>query len=162
LFEEIAGFPEEMETSEEFTLCLNATSAGASITAFPELGVIHQGSPETLTSFFKREVWHGRGDFSNVASILASKVAILTLVFLVLHFCLLIFITTDISNPTLELLTFMSIPLLCLFASFIKFMSFGFKYFIVNSFTFYLYFLARSLSFFSALLSKKSKKRSRA
>lgn len=160
-FDEIDGFPSHMETSEEFTLCLNAKNAGGNIIAFPELVITHHGSPETLSSFFSREVWHGRGDWNSVQTVLASKVAMLTLVFIFLHMAALTLLVIDIESSVLNLVPYVAIVGLCIFASFIKFFKVGIFYFIVNSITFYLYFLARSCSLISSLISKKPEKHSR-
>jgi len=160
-FDIIGGFPGDMETSEEFVLCLNAKKAGGEIVAFPELVITHHGSPETMTSFFNREVWHGRGDWGSLQSIMSSKVAILTLVFIALHFIFLLTFVVEMKSVMLKLLPFFSIILLCAVASFVKFFHVKFSYFLVNSLTFYLYFLARSCSLVSALLFKKTGKHSR-
>jgi len=160
LFERVGGFPAEMETAEEFTFCINATQSGAKLTACSELVVVHHGAPNTLFAFAKREVWHGRGDWTNLTSIISSKVAILTIFFLLTHLVLL-FSSTILENPMLSLSVVITIGLTCLFSSFMKFSKQGIKHVLVNSFTFYIYFFARSLSLFSALFSKKYKKRSR-
>lgn len=160
-FDTIGGFPGEMETSEEFTLCLNAKKAGGKIIAFPELVITHHGSPETLSSFFRREVWHGRGDWNSLQSILSSKVAILTLVFVFFHLLFFTVLFIDIKPMFLQFVPAITIILLCIFSSFIKFYKVKLSYFIVNSVTFYLYFLARSFSLISAILFKKTIKHSR-
>jgi glycosyltransferase involved in cell wall biosynthesis len=160
LFERIGGFPAEMETAEEFTFCINATQSGAKLTACPELVVVHHGAPNTLFAFAKREVWHGRGDWTNLTSILSSKVALLTIAFLLTHL-VLIFSITIANNNVASFSVLASIGFICLFSSFMKFSKQGINHILVNSFTFYIYFFARSLSLFSALFSKKYKKRSR-
>jgi glycosyltransferase involved in cell wall biosynthesis len=161
LFDEIEGFPEDMETSEEFTLCLNATDAGAKIIGYPELIITHHGAPQTIRNFVKTEIWHGRGDWTSVSTMLSSKVAMLTLVFLFLHVFLLVSIFAWNDQPVIPLLTFLAVILLCLAASLIKFSRHGLRYIVVNAMTFYYYFFGRSLSLFSALFAKNFQKRSR-
>lgn len=161
LFEEINGFPEEMETSEEFNFCLNAISKGAKIYASPNLIVIHHGSPKTLVDFVKREVWHGRGDWVSFSSVLSSKVALVTLIFLCLHLLLFSSLVLEGSQPLVAICLVCSIIILCLASSMIKFLKHGFHYALINSVTFYLYLFARSLSFFSAIVFRKIKKHSR-
>jgi glycosyltransferase involved in cell wall biosynthesis len=160
LFERVGGFPAEMETAEEFTFCINATQSGAKLTACPELVVVHHGAPNTLFAFAKREVWHGRGDWTNLTSILSSKVALLTIAFLLTHLVLMFSITIANNNVT-SFSVLASIGFICLFSSFMKFSKQGMNHVLINSFTFYIYFFARSLSLFSALFSQKYKKRSR-
>lgn len=161
LFQEIGGFPANMETAEEFTFCVNATKQGAKLSACSNLVVIHHGTPNTLFSFAKREVWHGRGDWTNLSSILSSKVAILTLFFLSAHL-LLIFggLLSPFGNVLIPL-SIVSILIICLFSSFMKFSKQGLVHVLINSLTFYIYFLARGLSLFSSIFSRKYKKRSR-
>jgi glycosyltransferase involved in cell wall biosynthesis len=161
LFNDIGGFPAEMETAEEFNFCLNATSKGATLSACPNLVVVHHGAPNTLKAFAKREVWHGRGDWTNLASILSSKVAIMTLFFVVSHLILLLCLVLINSESILKLIPILSILAICLFSSFMKFSKQGVLHVLVNSMTFYIYFTSRALSLFSAVFSKKYKKRSR-
>lgn len=158
LFNKIGGFPEDMETSEEFTLCQRAREAGAKINANPALIVTHHGAPKTLANFIKSEIWHGRGDWTNLTSILSSKVAILTLSFIFFH-SLFIYLLA-VSNA-LYLAMAAAILLQCLFSSYIKFSKFGASYFIFNTATFYFYFLGRSFSLVSAIGAKRFSKRSR-
>lgn len=161
LFDSVGGFPAEMETAEEFTFCLNATKSGASLRAYSELIVVHHGAPNTLSAFAKREVWHGRGDWTNISSILSSKVAMLTIVFLLTHLVLLTSLVIDSAALNFTGMSVVFIIFICLFSSFMKFSSQGIYHVLVNSCTFYIYFFARSLSLFSALFSKKYRKRSR-
>jgi glycosyltransferase involved in cell wall biosynthesis len=160
-FETIGGFPGEMETSEEFTLCLNAKKAGGKIIAFPELVITHHGSPETLSSFFSREIWHGRGDWNSLQSMFSSKVAMLTLIFIALHLIFIGALIVSVQPAIFQLIPLLAIISLCVFSSFIKFYKVKFTYFLVNSLTFYLYFLARSFSLVSAVCFKKTIKHSR-
>ncbi len=161
LFEKIGGFPKNMETGEDFNLCQNAKKVGAKIAAHPNLVIYHNGAPRTLATFAKREVWHGRGDWTNLSSILSSKVAMLTIVFLFTHLILLTCLVIDSAAFNFTGMSVVFIIFICFFSSFMKFSKQGTYHVLVNSCTFYIYFFARSLSLFSALFSKKYKKRSR-
>ena len=158
LFNKIEGFPEDMETSEDLTLCQRARDTGAKINANPALVVTHHGAPKTLANFIKTEIWHGRGDWTNLKSVLSSKVAILTLSFLFLH-ALLIY--SLVLKSDLYGIAVAAIFLQCLAASYIKFFKFGGSYFLLNTITFYFYFFGRSLSLISAIAAKRFSKRSR-
>ncbi|HHJ34568.1 MAG TPA: glycosyltransferase [Gammaproteobacteria bacterium] len=161
LFEQVNGFPEHMETSEEFNFCVDATRAGARIISFPELVITHHGAPKTLMNFIKSEIWHGRGDWTGLSTVLSSKVAMLTLMFIALHLLLLVLIVTSREQVTVITLVSGSIIGLCFLSSSIKFSRHGFTYVLFNTYTFYFYFLARSLSLFSALFTRSVRKRSR-
>lgn len=161
LFLELGGFPSEMETGEDFNFCLNAKKFGAQIVAFPKLIIHHNGAPNTLMAFAKREVWHGRGDWTSITSILSSKVAILTIVFLLTHFVLLLALFNAFNYEYAVSNSIIMIIGICVFSSFIKFSKKGGGYVLINSFSFYIYFFSRALSLFSALLFRNFKKRNR-
>jgi glycosyltransferase involved in cell wall biosynthesis len=161
LFQEIGGFPAEMETAEEFNFCLNATRQGATLSACPELIVIHHGTPNTLLEFAKREVWHGRGDWTSLSSISSSKVALLTLIYIAAHLMFLISMMSSGFESIYSTLIMSFIVFICIFSASLKFHSNGVIFVVVNTFTYYIYFFARSLSLFSAIFSKKFQKRSR-
>jgi glycosyltransferase involved in cell wall biosynthesis len=158
LFNKIGGFPEDMETSEDLTLCQRARDAGAKINANPALIVTHHGAPKTLANFIKTEIWHGRGDWTNLTSVLSSKVAILTLSFLFFHSLLIysLAVKNDLYSVALA-----AIFLQCIASSYIKFFKFGASYFLFNILTFYFYFFGRSLSLISTIGAKRFSKRSR-
>ncbi|WP_250658246.1 glycosyltransferase [Alkalimarinus coralli] len=161
LFKAVGGFPVEMETGEDFTFCMNARQFGAQIVAFPELSVIHNGSPASLVKFAEREVWHGRGDWTNLSTLFSSKVALLTLVFLATHVVLLLCLVFNYKLSTIVPISLILIVLICLLSSTVKFSTFGPKVVLVNSFTFYIYYVSRALSLLSALTSKEYIKRER-
>jgi glycosyltransferase involved in cell wall biosynthesis len=161
LFDKIHGFPENLETGEDCMFCLKAINVGAKITARPELVVIHHGAPKTLLQFVKREAWHGRGDWSSFGAMKSSRVAHLTLVFLVLHVLLASSFFVSESYATSFSVLVVTIILLCLVSSFYKFFRNGFTYAALNSITFYFYLFARALSLFSFFFFSKVKKRSR-
>ena len=62
-FAKIGGFDEKLETNEDCEFSQRASNGGLSITAFPELGVIHLGSPQTIRAFYRRERWLGASVF---------------------------------------------------------------------------------------------------
>jgi glycosyltransferase involved in cell wall biosynthesis len=161
LFTEVGGFPEGMETSEEFLLCHNAKKLGARINARPELIITHHGAPGSLSEFMKSETWHGRGDWTSLATIGSSRVALLALVFIALHFVLLLSWLLSGYATGVALLAVVAIAGLCVASSLIKFLQHGLVYVVVNSVTFYFYFLARSASLFSALKAREFQKRTR-
>ena len=75
LFDKIHGFSENLETAEDYDFCQKASSVGAVIHNDPELVVTHDGYPDTLVGFIRRERWHGRQDVENLSLFLDSKIA---------------------------------------------------------------------------------------
>lgn len=94
LFEEIGGFASDLRTGEDYDFCRRARSAGAEICINQNFHTIHLGYPRSLASFFKREAWHGEGDFQSLNTVVSSKPAMLSIanvMFLVLGLCLIPF-----------------------------------------------------------------------
>ena len=163
-FSELGGFDETLETGEDYELCARARAAGATILNDPSLKVVHRGFPETLPQFVRREAWHGTGDFVTVRSILASKVSILTLVFIGLHVSLL----SALLVPGPHAIGWFSLCLLALAAllaasSVKKNHSTGsMKTILFNAGLFYFYYLGRTLSLLIVLKRAAARRISRA
>ncbi|HTF94657.1 MAG TPA: glycosyltransferase [Cellvibrio sp.] len=149
-------FPEHQETAEEFTLCVNAKTQGTTIQAYPQLLVTHHGAPHTIIDFIKSEAWHGRSSWSSLRNIFNSKVSMLTLIFIGLHSSLP-FLHSSIAHLVVVLFIIVE----CSTASYLKFSQHGIQHVVINIFTFYFYFVGRSLSLFSYFLNRDSKKRTR-
>ena len=66
----LAGFGEELETSEDVELCQRARHSGMAVVAFQALAVHHEGTPRTLRHFYRQNRWHGttvlRNFFANL------------------------------------------------------------------------------------------------
>ncbi len=79
LFSRIGGFDPGMETGEDYEFCDRARRMGARIENDPELKTVHAGYPKKIKSFFARERWHARGDYSSFRNLASSKPAIVSL-----------------------------------------------------------------------------------
>lgn len=84
-FRAVEGFDETLTTGEDFDLCQRLKRNGARIVNDQRLEVLHRGFPSTVTSFVKREIWHGAGDGQSLRTVLRSKVALAAIAFLGLH-----------------------------------------------------------------------------
>jgi glycosyltransferase involved in cell wall biosynthesis len=58
-FLKLGGFDETIQTNEDYELCERARNAGMHVRAFPQIGVIHLGTAQTLRVFFRKQAWHG-------------------------------------------------------------------------------------------------------
>jgi GT2 family glycosyltransferase len=58
-FLKLGGFDETIQTNEDYELCERARKAGLQVQAFPEIGVIHLGTAQSLRVFFRKQAWHG-------------------------------------------------------------------------------------------------------
>src|SRR5690606_1616331 len=66
-------------------LCIRGTAKGIMVVARPDLKVVHNHFPTDFPTFFRREVWHGSGDFQSFDRFLNSRVALAAVFFLALH-----------------------------------------------------------------------------
>ena len=58
-FLRIGGFDESIQTNEDYELCERTRAAGMHVRAFPEIGVVHLGTAQSLRVFFRKQAWHG-------------------------------------------------------------------------------------------------------
>lgn len=142
-FEELRGFNSELQTAEDYDLSIRAVRSGGKIINRPELQVIHMGFPKTIIAFIKREVWHGTSDYRSFVAIYKSKVAIVSIVFLFLHFlsCIAVIKPLGWLYPAL-------IALICIASSWIKFKK-PIEIVLINSFIYYIYYWGRAMAFIS-------------
>jgi glycosyltransferase involved in cell wall biosynthesis len=58
-FDRIGGFDETLQTNEDYDICQRAKWAGYLVRSYPELEVIHLGTPQTISGFYNKQKWHG-------------------------------------------------------------------------------------------------------
>lgn len=58
-FLRLGGFDETIQTNEDYELCERARTAGMKVRAFPQIGVVHLGTAQSLRVFFRKQAWHG-------------------------------------------------------------------------------------------------------
>jgi len=56
---DVGGFDEALETNEDYEFCQRVRAAGFAVVGIPEMGVVHLGTPQSLTAFYKKQRWHG-------------------------------------------------------------------------------------------------------
>jgi glycosyltransferase involved in cell wall biosynthesis len=59
-FDRIGGFDESLQTNEDYEFCQRAKRAGFSVYSFPQLEVIHLGTPQSISAFYHKQAWHGQ------------------------------------------------------------------------------------------------------
>ena len=151
-FEKIGGFNENLETGEDYEFSQRAKKNGAIIINNIKLKVVHKGYPKTIGQFFKRERWHGRGDYIDFKSILSSKPAILSILLLILlMFSIsisLIFNNYHFMYPFIIILS-----VFCVSAAFKRSKEINFS-FLISTYLYSVYFFARALSFIDVMIEK--------
>jgi glycosyltransferase involved in cell wall biosynthesis len=58
-FLRLNGFDETIQTNEDYELCERVRAAGMTVRAFPQIGVVHLGTAQSLRVFFRKQAWHG-------------------------------------------------------------------------------------------------------
>ena len=113
LFKKLAGFDSRLETGEDWDFCTRAKKIGATIINNPNLKAIHFGYPQNLRWFFKREFWHGKGDFVSLVNFFSSRPALISFgIFGMLFFGILGSILINSFMPVL--LSLFSVSCICL------------------------------------------------
>lgn len=84
------GFTISLKTGEDYDFCTRAQQAGVNYSEEPGYVAIHDGFPRDLKGFYRREYWHGKGDFLTFKIFLKSQVAILGVGYLAILVLILI------------------------------------------------------------------------
>ncbi len=58
------GVSEDLQSGEDAEFCQRLRLAGLVVEEVPEVRAEHLGNPKSLTAFFRKQVWHGRGALS--------------------------------------------------------------------------------------------------
>jgi cellulose synthase/poly-beta-1,6-N-acetylglucosamine synthase-like glycosyltransferase len=58
-FFHVGGFDETIQTNEDFELCQRVLGSGFPVKSYPDLRVVHLGTPQTLKGFYRKQRWHG-------------------------------------------------------------------------------------------------------
>jgi glycosyltransferase involved in cell wall biosynthesis len=58
-FLRLGGFDETIQTNEDYELCERVRKAGMTVWAYPQIGVVHLGTAQSLRVFFRKQAWHG-------------------------------------------------------------------------------------------------------
>ncbi len=152
VFEKIGRFDSSLETGEDYEFSMRAKKKGVNIVVNKKLKVIHDGFPVTIKAFFKREVWHGKGDFSSFKAFKISKVANLALLFGGLHVFFLISLFL-LSNTYISLAISLII-ILTIMMSVKIFHDYGVGFIVKNIPICYVYLFGRSYSLIAALSTR--------
>jgi GT2 family glycosyltransferase len=157
LFERLRGFDGRLKTGEDFDISMRAVAAGATLHDDPVLKVIHEGYPQSVREFMRREIWHGAGDWQTLRGALSSKVALVA--FVVLHGLLAGWITSAALRTLWPGLVATLIGLgLCFAASCYRYRGVTWRTRIVTTLLYLLYFISRGLSPY-ALMRRTGKRK---
>ncbi len=138
-FDRIGGFDEELETGEDFEICVRATANGSTVVNDQALRAVHHDFPKTVDAFIRREAWHGRGNFASLAMFRSSPVGPATAAFVGMH------AAVPLAGKH-KWLPMLGIAGLCAASSWKKFKDESLTVKLHNTGVFYLYYCGRSLA----------------
>lgn len=159
-FHELSGFNKNLETGEDYDISMRAKELGIEVVDNHDLKVIHEGYPKGLWEFILREYWHGKGDSSSLTAVIKSKVALLSLFFMLLHIVFILNLAFTF-NLLVSYGCIFWLILICTSASYVKFKNERLHVMFINSLLYYFYFLSRMTSLISGVFIRKIKKRQR-
>jgi glycosyltransferase involved in cell wall biosynthesis len=157
LFELINGFNQSLKTAEDYDFCLRAQKNGANIEPDFTLITVHNGYPDTIINFIKRERWHGREDYETLASFVNSKIALIAMLNLFLFIGSLFLTLTTFSIIPMGCY-FISMFFLCITLSTVKFGKLSPFNLVNNSLLHYLYFWGRGVAFLDRIFGYYGKR----
>lgn len=143
-FHLIGGFDERLTTGEDQDFTDRAKTIGAAIISAPTLRAVHHGSPSSVLEFVRRESWHGVGDWKGIRRFLRSKVAVSSLVFVVLHLVWGLWILTHPDRLAVSLLYLVPVVAGCFVLAIRRGPSYGLLALTRRAFLCYLYLWARA------------------
>jgi glycosyltransferase involved in cell wall biosynthesis len=143
-FDEVNGFDEKLSTGEDVAFCQRIVQNGGSVILEPNLYTHHEGNPQTLIDFAKREFWHGKGDFESLARFLSSKIALAS----ILNNLLIVLSTyLALANNVTFFYTISTLVVLNYLCVLKRFGTLNLKECAVNTFLHFIYLTSRGLSF---------------
>jgi glycosyltransferase involved in cell wall biosynthesis len=154
-FDFIGGFDVTLETGEDYEFCHRAKSMGVDLKQENGFRAIHDGYPSDIKNFWKREVWHGKGDCKDIKIFFNSKVALISLFLGGLHYLLIIGLL--VNSHQLIMVSVVLITLVSLLLSFKIFYGTTIRLMFFNVYLCYLYILAMHFSLYDVFFSKKLK-----
>lgn len=153
LCEKIGGFDGNLKTSEDYDFCERAIASGAYFIVEPGYVAIHEGFPRDVRNFYRREYWHGEGDYRSFQSFIGSIAAILGVGYLFMTVLLAILLAS--CQVTLFVCMLGLLLAVNLAVTFKRFSGVPVNAFISNYILHFVYFLARGMSLFKALRNRK-------
>ncbi|WP_062059829.1 glycosyltransferase [Cellvibrio sp. OA-2007] len=153
VFNRVNGFCESLKTGEDVDFCHRAKNLGIAVRPDPSFLVYHEGYPKTILDFFARERWHGIGDTQSIKKFFASKVAIASLIMMMLTFLSVILFLGGEYSAAFGVIALISLFNVMALLKRLRVVSL--RQFLTVFFLNYLYFFARFLSLFSHSFTKK-------
>lgn len=83
-FFELGGFDSNLETGEDYDICVRSEKLGYPCYFDNRLVVHHEGNPKSIRQFFRREQWHAKGDLKSIRAFFGSHVMIASLLYILL------------------------------------------------------------------------------
>ncbi len=154
LFHLVGGFSEHLKTAEDYDFCQKARHAGAEIRDNPDLYVVHEGYPESISGLIRRECWHGGQDVYDWNAFIESKIAWFAALNLLL---LTVALSITLFGYYMAVIAyFIAMYFVSLLLTLYKFGMKPVDYLLIMPVFFYFYLCGRSLALVDRLLGRKS------
>lgn len=152
VFNKLGGFDVNLKTGEDSEFCQRERREPVDIVHDPDLFVIHEGYPKTWRQFFKRERWHGLGDYNSLSIFKRSKPALVSIAQAVLSVAA--FILSVATGNFCWLLLYPTIILpVCILAAYKRSHAIN-RCLVVNAGLFLTYFWARAIALMDVQLER--------
>jgi len=146
-FSIIGKFDTSLITGEDYEFSMRANSKGIQVINNIGFNAIHDGYPQDIRNFCRRERWHGKGDLQSFKTILNSKVALSSLFFGTIHITAIVLFF--LGHNIFFILTLLLMLTITTSMSFYIFNHSRLSTKLINIFVCYLYLISRSSSIFN-------------
>lgn len=147
VFEKVNGFNEKLETDEDYDIGARINAKGYYIYHDSSIRAIHFGNSKTLTEHFKRKLWHSKSLLDTAFKYGFDKAFIMTLLFMFMHFSLIVALPIFILKKIYyiyTLLFILTVPIITALYRIIVFKNY--RYFFLIVIVYYVFYLARSIT----------------
>jgi glycosyltransferase involved in cell wall biosynthesis len=157
VFNDVEGFDESLITDEDADICLRFMARGHRLREEPLVKVIHLGNAKTLGQFYRKRKWHSTSILDTMFSRRLDKPMVMTLLFTLAS---LVSVMSLLAMPFYDvpLITVIGpvlvVPLITVLYRFLQHRFFGF--FFQLWLLFLIFYVARTVAIFEALLKKRS------
>ncbi len=110
LFFEIGGFNTKLKSGEDTEFSQRAKKLGHAVNITRNINVVHHGNAKTLSSFIKRQLWHGKGYDRPYQRHLNDPIFFMTIAFMLLPILLLFSCFLDSIYLAIILIAALALP----------------------------------------------------
>lgn len=111
LFFEIGGFNTKLKSGEDTEFSQRAKKLGHAVNITRNINVVHHGNAKTLSSFIKRQLWHGKSYDRPYQRHLNDPIFFMTIAFMLIPILLLFSFLLNLLDPAVILIPALALPI---------------------------------------------------